>query len=173
MTGPRMAAEFSTEQKTPRCDSRPHRFCSHLPLLRRLRRRQSLSPLVPAEAVLRAFPEATRAALLVLAEHTLTTAACGSAAVWAVRDQRLLLTTSQVNDELRSFSLCLRPGDLIVLAAEGHQESDANLLKMAMDPQPAMPARVMRPVLQHGSDAWSPLKEDRPHPSWVKTVFNE
>ena len=23
------------------------------------------------------------------------------------------------------------------------------------------------------SQAWSPLKEDRPHPSWAKTIFNE
>ncbi|CAK9045472.1 Hypothetical protein SCF082_LOCUS25697 [Durusdinium trenchii] len=83
-------------------------LCCSKSLLERARRRQVLSPLVPAEAVLRAFPEATRAALLVLAEHTLSSAACGVAAAWAIRDKQLLASTSHAQGELRCFSLCLR-----------------------------------------------------------------
>ena len=26
---------------------------------------------------------------------------------------------------------------------------------------------------RHSTEAWSPLKEDLPHPSWAKTIFNE
>eukprot|EP00435_Cladocopium_sp_Y103_P057706 s177_g20.t1 len=145
-------------------------LCCDQRLLQRVRRRQALSPLVPAEAVLRAFPEATKAALLVLAEHTLTSAACGSAVVWAIRDQRMLLSTSRAHEELRSFSLCLRPGDVVAMA-DGHHQSDADPLKLAMECSPS--AMVLRCELLASENAWSPLKEDRPHPSWAKTIFNE
>ncbi|CAL1153830.1 unnamed protein product [Cladocopium goreaui] len=105
-------------------------LCCDQRLLQRVRRRQALSPLVPAEAVLRAFPDATKAALLVLAEHTLTSAACGSAVVWAIRDQQILLSTSRkAHEELRSFSLCLRPGDVVAMADGHHRLSRVNIMK--------------------------------------------
>ncbi|CAK9045470.1 unnamed protein product [Durusdinium trenchii] len=146
-------------------------LCCSKSLLERARRRQVLSPLVPAEAVLRAFPEATRAALLVLAEHTLSSAACGVAAAWAIRDKQLLASTSHAQGELRCFSLCLRPGDLVAMAADGQQRSDAMLLDV-VDQQDSQ-TMLLRCELMESKEAWCPLRPDAPHPSWAKTIFNE
>ncbi|CAJ1435972.1 unnamed protein product [Effrenium voratum] len=131
------------------------------------RRRQTLSPLVPAEAVLRGL-DARDAALVVLAEHTLSSAAVGECSVWALRAGQLLASCGagkaqhSVGSHLRSFTLCLRPGDLVALAPK----STASLEEAAL---------VLRCELMRPQDAWSPLQTEAegPHPSWAKTIFNE
>ncbi|CAJ1336727.1 unnamed protein product, partial [Effrenium voratum] len=118
-------------------------------------------------AVLRGL-DARDAALVVLAEHTLSSAAVGECSVWALRAGQLLASCGagkaqhSVGSHLRSFTLCLRPGDLVALAPK----STASLEEAAL---------VLRCELMRPQDAWSPLQTEAegPHPSWAKTIFNE
>mmetsp|Transcript_42331 Transcript_42331/g.78862 ORF Transcript_42331/g.78862 Transcript_42331/m.78862 type:complete len:205 (-) Transcript_42331:126-740(-) len=135
-------------------------------LVRRLKRRQLLSPLVPAEAVLRAVPQAKDTALVVLAEHTLTCAAAGSGCSWVVRDGAVVASTNAEDVPVSSFNFRLRPGDVVALTTRQHGVAP---LAEAAD----VGALVLRCELMASHEAWSQLGQETPHPSWKTTIFNE
>ncbi|CAE7713058.1 unnamed protein product, partial [Symbiodinium sp. CCMP2456] len=142
-------------------------------LLAKMRRRQLLSPLVPAEAVLRSFPRASHAALAVQAEHTLTAAVRGAARIWVVRDGVVVARTLAFEDPdtIRSFNLRVRPGDTLGLDAAGARSEDSHLVEALEDDDAS--AMVLRIELMAAEEVFEPLQPDSPHPSWRHAIFNE
>ncbi|CAE7382474.1 unnamed protein product [Symbiodinium natans] len=144
-------------------------------LVAKLRRRQLLSPLVPAEAVLREFPQAQAlpSALAVLAEHTLTAAVRGAMGIWVVRDGSVVARTPAAEDaSVRSFNLRVRPGDLLGLCTTLRGvRPDAELAAAVKESN--SDAMVLRVELMRAEDAYEPLRSDAPHPSWRHAIFNE
>eukprot|EP00931_Biecheleriopsis_adriatica_P011314 TRINITY_DN112393_c0_g1_i1.p1 TRINITY_DN112393_c0_g1~~TRINITY_DN112393_c0_g1_i1.p1 ORF type:complete len:223 (+),score=45.35 TRINITY_DN112393_c0_g1_i1:76-669(+) len=142
------------------------------------RRRHALSPLIPADAVLRAVsPDAANCkgsmCLAVLAEQTLSAASLGDAAAWVVRDGSLLLATEPgAKDGIGTLALALKPGDVVALALDAREWPDHALVDAAV-PEADAAALILRCELMQSSQAWSPLSSDSPNAKWVKTIFNE
>lgn len=155
------------------------------PVRDRARRAQRLSPLVPADGVLRSAvrsassEELSSGAVAVLAEQTLSVAALGSAAVWVIRGGSLIPKATITEGTLArpaSATVALRPEDTVVLVADGVGWEEARVLAAAAsggasEDQPL--SLCLRCVAMAADEFWSPLTLDAPHPSWAETIFNE
>lgn len=166
-------------------------------LRNRARRTHRLSPLVPAEAVLRTALQTRRgrgerevaeeegfgAAVVILAEQTLSVATVGRAAAWLLREGRLLAASSAPGERAperpTSTSIALRPRDVVVLASDGMawREEELRLQAAASAAgEAASEARLsvwLQCIEMEASEVWSPLSGEAPHPSWAATIFNE
>jgi len=160
-------------------------------LRKQAQRAHTLSPLVPAEALLRTALQRTgapsqggsaaAAAVAALAEQTLSAAAQGGAAVWVVRGGEVLAGTASTDEQpaarkagADALSVALRLGDVVALAAAGADWKREALLAAAGSGGLTTPEAVwLRCVDAETSEAWAPLSDAAPHPSWSQTIFNE
>lgn len=153
----------------------------------RARRLHSLSPLVPAEGVLRSAlrrqPAAPAvqvglgtqlAALVLLAEQTVSVATVGGAAAWVLRGDGIVAATQRRGG---SLAVAVRPGDAVVLALDGAAVREEDLVRAASagpaGVQDGQPSLSVRCVLAEASEFCPPLGDSAPHPSWAQTIFNE
>jgi len=137
---------------------------------------------------------ATVAVLAILAEQTLSAAVSSGAGAWVLREGELIASAVSAATDTRqgSFATALRPGDVIALSANADAWFE-NALSAAVMHDGVPPTELQTQLwLNEGaaadaiqstlwfrcedaksSEVWSPLTDTSPHPSWVKTVFNE
>lgn len=165
-------------------------------------RRHALSPLLPADALLRAVQptaapgllqkggDVPSASLALLAEQTLSVAVSGQASAWVLRGSEVRLSVGAARKSQESTSsppasasLILRPGDLICLASHGTAMCETDIIAAASGESPTalVPSAFwLRCVEMDSSEVWSPIQPATgengaalPHPSWVRVIFNE
>jgi len=157
----------------------------------RTQRAHRLSPLIPAAAALRTVAqgrggsEVEAAAMVVVAEQTLSMATAGGAAAWVLRDGELALSVTSGREQslgkTSSSSAALRLEDVVVLTADSASWQKESLLAAAavaergadLDAEKMELSLWLRCVEMPASEVWSPLRSDAPHPSWARTIFNE
>lgn len=152
------------------------------------KRLHSLSPMIPADSVLRsalaAAPvsqdESNRSAVTVLlAEQTLSIAATGGAVAWVVRAGSIVCCTSKPcggpPSPLQSLVQTVVPGDVVLLAADGSKWEETEVKVAATSGDVAQDSSLMRFRCSdmEGSDFDQSSNGDAPHPSWAQTIFNE
>lgn len=166
-------------------------------LSRQAKRAHTLSPLVPAEAVLRIAVQrgggsgaAPAAAIAALAEQTLSLAVLGGAAAWVLRGGAVIAGTSPSEAGAASpgsacavggghrgdaLAVVLRPGDIVALVPVAGECREEELLAVASAGHVTLSQLVvwLRCVDAEASEVWAPLRDDAPHPSWSRTIFNE
>ncbi|CAE8599829.1 unnamed protein product, partial [Polarella glacialis] len=143
----------------------------------------ALSPLMPAESILRnalagSADKPTAVVLTMLAEQTLSATALGSAAAWVVRSGTLLASTAGAKDKFRSLAVALRPEDLVALAPDAHDWTEAELIAAASLEEVSSESNVRRASLlrcapMEAKETWAPIQVDAQQASWAKTIFNE
>eukprot|EP00928_Gymnodinium_smaydae_P029029 TRINITY_DN21983_c0_g1_i1.p1 TRINITY_DN21983_c0_g1~~TRINITY_DN21983_c0_g1_i1.p1 ORF type:complete len:287 (-),score=71.37 TRINITY_DN21983_c0_g1_i1:37-840(-) len=159
-------------------------------LQKKVQRAHALSHMVPAEALLRdvlarfggaaAVAADERAAVVTLAEHTLSAVVRGGGSACVVRGGAVVAHANAAAGSgslgLASFACALRLGDVVCLAPEDRPVDE--LLQLAADAADAgCDARsrvlLLRCETAERAEVWTPLGAEAPHASWVRTIFNE